>query len=277
MPPTLTSKDHPLAKRIRLVASRARRAPAELVLAEGTRVLEEATRAGLAIESVIVDERFGASARQAALMAAWRERGVPVRVAAGRLLASLSEVAAPQGGIALVRAPIRKLADLRLPRAPLLLCACGIKDPGNLGTLVRSAAAASAVAVLATRTTVSARGAKAVRASAGSFFRIPVVEELEPVELLEFFRARRLQALRADPRLGSAYWEADLRAGTALLLGGEAHGFEDAAWQAIPPVRIPMAASSESINVSTAGAVLLFEAVRQRGAESELRMRESTG
>jgi TrmH family RNA methyltransferase len=277
MPPALTSKDHPLAKRIRLVASRARRAPAELVLAEGTRVLEEASRAGLAIEAVVVDDRFGASGRQAALMATWRERGVPVRVAAGKLLTSLSEVAAPQGGIALVRAPIVELAELKLPRAPLLLCACGIKDPGNLGTLVRSAAAASAAAVLATHTTVSARSAKAVRASAGSFFRIPVVEDLEPAELVEFFRASKLQPLRADPRLGSPYWETDLRAGTVLLLGGEAHGFQDAAWEAIPPVRIPMAAASESLNVSTAGSVLLFEAVRQRAAESVLETRERTG
>src|SRR5262249_19088349 len=97
----LTSKDHPLARRIRLVASGARRAPPDLVLAEGVRVLEEATGAGCAFEAVVIAQEFGAAEREAALLEAWRALGVRVERAAGRLLESLSDVTTPQGGVAL--------------------------------------------------------------------------------------------------------------------------------------------------------------------------------
>jgi len=258
--------DHPLAKKIRLVASRARRAPPDLVLAEGIRVLEEATRARLEIDAVLLDERFGARPREATLISTWSARGVPIQRAAARLMASLSDVTTPQGAVALVR--VRRTSPDALAPLPgaLVLCACGIQDPGNLGTLVRAAAAAAAAVVCATRGTASARNPKAVRASAGALFRIPVVEDLEPEQFLEFCRARKLRALRADPGSGTPCWEADLRRGTALVVGSEAHGFPDALWESIPAVSIPMAAGSESLNAAAAGAILLFEAVRQRAA-----------
>src|SRR5258706_11757735 len=105
MAPILSSKDHATARKIRLVAAGARRAPGDLVLAEGVRVLEEATRAGCSFDAVLVAEDFGAAAREAELLAAWRAGHVPVHRAAGRLLRTLSEVTSPQGGVALVRLP----------------------------------------------------------------------------------------------------------------------------------------------------------------------------
>ena len=264
MADVLSSRNHPLARQVRLVASGARRAPADLVLAEGLRVLEEATRSGYPIEAVLYSEPFGGAERERRLLNAWRSRGVRVHRAGGALVDALSPVAAPQGGLALVRVP--RLAPEPTERVPLRLavCCCGIQDPGNLGTILRTAAAAGAEVAITTRGTVSARNPKAVRASAGAFFRLPVLEGIAPSELLDYLARRGASPVRADPRDGAACWEADLRRPTALLLGSEGHGLPLAAWESVPAVRVPMAPGVESLNVAAAAAVVLFEAMRQR-------------
>jgi TrmH family RNA methyltransferase len=266
MASAITSKDHPLARAIRLVAAGSRRAPAELVLAEGVRVLEEATRSGRTLEAVVVTEGFGRLPREQALLEAWAARRARVHTASGRLLRALSEVTTPQGGIALVRVPAPDLAALGPAPLRLVVVACGVQDPGNLGSLVRSARAAGAELVCVTRDGASARSPKAIRGSAGAFFHLPVVESVDPEVLVEFCRRRSLGMVRCDVRGAMPLWEADLRAPTALLVGGEARGFDGAAWLQVPSLVIPMAPGAESLNVAAAGAIVLFEARRQRAA-----------
>src|SRR5437867_8012467 len=129
--PQITSKENPLVRRIRLVASGSRRAPRDLVLAEGLRVLEEA--AGQAIEAVVLSQGFGKSDRERLLISRLRSKNVKIYCADRKLIKSLSEVLSPQGALALVRVPPLKLADINLGPNPLVLCACAIRDPGNLG------------------------------------------------------------------------------------------------------------------------------------------------
>jgi len=262
--PLLSSRDNPLVQKIRLVATQARRAPADLVLAEGLRVLEEATGAERPLEAVLVDQGFGSSRREKNLLMAWFRQGVPVRRAAPALLKKLSAVISHQGALALVRVPPGTLSTVQTVADPLILCLCGIQDPGNIGTLLRTARATRVSWVGCVKGTVSARNPKAVRASAGAFFSLPVIENLSADELIEYCRIRRIAMYRADPQRGMSCWEVDLRRAVAILLGNEAHGVDDKAWRGIPGVRIPMAAGVESLNVSAAGAVLLFEALRQR-------------
>ena len=262
--PCLSSHDNPLVRTIRLVATQARRADANLVLAEGLRVLEEATRAGCPLEAVLVNKDFGSGRREKELLLAWSRQRVPVRRAAPALLKKLSDVISHQGALALVRVPLSTLATVREVADPLILCLCGIQDPGNLGTLLRTARATRVSCVCCLKGTVSARNPKAIRASAGAFFSLAVVEDLSAGEVLDHCRARRIAVVRADPQRGRSCWQVDFRGPAAVLLGNEAHGVDDEAWRGIPSVRIPMAAGVESLNVSAAGAVLLFEALRQR-------------
>ena len=252
--PSLSSHDNPLVRTIRLVATQARRAAADLVLAEGIRVLEEATSAGCPLEAVLVDQDFGSSQREKELLLAWSRKRVPVRRATPALLRKLSDVLSPQGALALVRVPLHTLATVRMVADPLILCLCGIQDPGNLGTLLRTARATQVSWVGSLKGTVSARNPKAIRASAGAFFSLAVVEDLSAAEIIDHCRARRIRIIRAAPQRGRSCWEVDFRGPAAILLGNEAHGVDDEAWRGIPGVRIPMAA----------GAVLLFEALRQR-------------
>lgn len=260
----LTSKDNPLIKTFRLVASQARKAPPGLILAEGLRSLEEATGAGCPMEAVLMSDSFGTNSRERQLLDAWTSAGVRLYRVADSLLSGLSDVRTPQGVIALVHVPELQLRDVPLPADPLLLCACGVQDPGNLGTAIRAAAAFGAAIVCTTPGTVSARNPKAVRASAGTCFRVPVVERVPERDFLSFCGEHEIRMWRTDPHAGVPCLEADMRPPTAILLGNEAQGFSQPEWESLLSIHIPMAPGVESLNVGTAAAILLFEAYRQR-------------
>jgi len=262
--PKLTSKQNPLLKTIRLVSSGSHRAPKGLVAAEGVRVLEEVARSGCDIEAVVFTDHFGINAREKRLLEAWNLKDVPLYKTEEKLLTSVSDVQTPQGVIALVRIPDLSLKKVVLPKNALILCACGIQDPGNLGTLIRTAAAAGACMVCTIKGTVSARNPKAVRASAGVFFRLPVVEHVELSDFRGFCDLHAIVLHRTDPRIGIPYTQANLNAPCAILLGNEGGGMTENEVGGIPSIRIPMIHEVESLNVSIAGAVILFEALRQR-------------
>ncbi len=262
--PQLTSRHNPLLKTIRLVSSGSHRAPKGLVTAEGVRVLEEVQRAGCAIEAVLYSENFGSDTREKYLLDAWNLQHVPLYRTQEKLLASVSGVQTPQGVIALVRISDLSLKNVLIPKNALILCAYGIQDPGNLGTLIRSAAAGGGSMVCTTKGTVSARNPKAIRASAGVFFRLPVVEHVELSDFRSFCDLHAIALHRADPRIGIPYTQADLQSSCAILLGNEGGGMAEHAVSGIPSIRIPMIDGVESLNVSIAGAVILFEAFRQR-------------
>ena len=112
--------------------------------------------------------------------------------------------------------------------------------------------------------TVSARNPKAIRASAGVFFRIPVVEHIELSDFQSFCHLQEIALYCADPRIGIPYTQADLASPCAILLGNEGGGIAEHEAGGIPAIRIPMIDGVESLNVSVAGAIILFEAFKQR-------------
>ncbi len=263
---TLTSRANPLARLIKLVADQARRAPADLVLVEGVRALREALAARLAFEAVVITDQYGSSERELALLDDLERLPAKVYRASESLLRQLSDVQAPQGILALVRSPLCALEEVTLPELPLVLCACSIQDPGNLGTLIRTAAAAGASLVCCLTGTVSARNPKTIRASAGAVFHLTVVEKVSAPRFLEYCSRHRLTVLYASAHDGSSCYRVDLARPCAILLGNEGSGIDATLRSGLTAVRIPMRPGIESLNVAAAGAVLLFEAQRQRSA-----------
>jgi RNA methyltransferase, TrmH family len=260
----LTSRNNPLLKTIRRVSSGARRAPDNLVVAEGIRVLEEVQRCGCEVMAAVISEEFGHSGREKDLLDFWISRNVRISRADSKLFLSISEVQAPQGALALVNTATLDLADAPASQNALILSACGIQDPGNLGTLIRTSAAAGVTMVCTSKGTVSARNSKAIRASAGAFFRMPVIEHVEISDFLRYAEQHRVRLYRTDVREGLAHTEADLGSPCAILLGNEGSGISSGVLEDIPALHIPMAEGIESLNVATAGAIILFEAARQR-------------
>jgi TrmH family RNA methyltransferase len=265
----ITSRDNPLIKTIRLVAMQSRKSPPDLVLAEGVRVLEEAAVSGHAIEFMLCSDDFGSSEREARLLEVLTGRGVRVVRAPLALLERISGVTSPQGAIAMVKIPERSLSDLPLQKAPLLVCADALQDPGNLGTLCRTARAAGAAGSIATIGTAAFRNPKTVRASAGSIFRLPWVENVDRQEFYRYCRDRGIPLYRSSTSGGRPYWEVDFRLGCALVLGNESQGVADSDWPGTDCLHIPMAGRVESLNVAAAGAVILFEAFKQRSTASD--------
>ena len=150
------------------------------------------------------------------------------------------------------------------PAAPVLVLA-GVSDPGNAGTLVRSAEAAGARAVVATTGSVDLFAPKTVRASAGSLFRVPVVVDVDAGSALGTLHGAGFRILGTDASAPLAYDETDLAVPVALVLGNEAHGLAPALVASLDAtVAIPMEGRVESLNVAMAGTLVLFEAARQR-------------
>ena len=272
--PELASKDNPLIKTIRLISSGSRRLPEQLVLAEGIRMLEEVEKAGFEIVAVVLSDEFGKAPRERSLLNRFCAKGIRIYKTKGSLFRLITAVQTPQGAVALVKVPEAALDSITPAKDSLILCACGIQDPGNLGTLIRTAAAAGANLVCTSKGTVSARNPKAIRSSAGSFFRIPVVEHTDTTEFQMFCENHSIRIYRTDAREGVIFTEADLKSPCAILLGNEGAGISERGFESVPSIRIPMAQGMESLNVAIAGAIILFEACRQRMSELRIGNRE---
>lgn len=190
--------------------------------------------------------------------------GVPVRVLDTYAGARVGDTVNPQPIFAL--AAMHRLGMEALHGVDLALVATRLGDPGNAGTLVRSAAAAGAQLIVLGQGSVDAYNPKVVRASAGACFAVRIVEGTTAVEILETLGAQGVARLGATARGGAAPEAFDLRAPTAFVLGHETQGL-DAGLPTDGAVTIPMEAG-ESLNVAMAGTALLFEASRQRRATS---------
>ena len=185
-----------------------------------------------------------------------------------RLFEQIAQTETPQGIAALVElvelAPHDLDAGFARPDA-LILVACGLQDPGNLGTMMRSAQALGGSALVTLPSTVSPYNPKAVRSSAGAIFRLPVFQGVDAASLVSRARAACVRLVAADRRASLTLTEADLSGPIALLIGQEAAGLpEEIAAQADLAVSIPLRPSAESLNAATAAGVLLYEAARQR-------------
>ena len=183
----------------------------------------------------------------------------------GRLFESVAQTQSPQGIAALVELPAHTLEQVVAAANSLLVVACCLQDPGNLGTMMRTALAFSASAFLILQDTVSPFNPKAVRSSAGAIFRLPLVCGLDPKEALPFL-SRRVRIVAAERNSPASLAQADLRGPLAILVGREATGLpEEIARYASQLLSIPIRKEVDSLNAATAASIFLYEAARQRG------------
>ena len=231
---------------------------------EGFRMVEEAVRSGLRCRAVFFRE--SAEARAAHLLPQIAAQ-VETLLLPDKLFASAVPSRTPQGVAALVHLKLFSLDDvLSSPADGPLLVIAGVQDPGNLGTILRSAEAFSAKGVLLGEGTVSAYNNKVVRASAGSVFRISLTKVDLP-SLVDALRGRGLRLIATSSHKGSALPEADLRTPTAIFIGNEGAGIDKKLMvQMDQLVMIPHSRRVESLNAGIAASIILYETERQRMA-----------
>jgi TrmH family RNA methyltransferase len=241
---------------VRSLGRRDRRAAERAFLVEGIRAVRDALATGAAPRLVLLRQGEEIAAHDLRLRA-----DIPVRWVAPRLFDRLSDVQTPQGVLAVCPFPDMR-PDPGDP-SPLVLVLDRLRDPGNLGALLRTAAGAGASAVYLSPQTVDPWNPKVVRAGMGAHFRLPLLPlDTAAMVALQTRLPRRVVASAGAAR---TYDAVDWTGPAALVIGGETAGVgaELAAW-GTEDVAIPLAAGVESLNAASAGAVILFEAARQR-------------
>lgn len=256
----ITSSHNPKVKLIRALAGRPKeRRENGAFLAEGVRLVEEAFSAGWDIRFVLYTDEL--SPRGQELVKSLIAKGVDVEPVVENLFQSMTETETSQGILAVLALdPPDSL--LPPPKPDLILIPDQIRDPGNLGTLLRTAAAAGVQAVFIPPETTDPFAPKVVRAGMGAHFRLPILsltwDQLKG-------RVAEMSVYLSDAEGEKSCWEVDFTHPTALVIGGEAEGASAQARNlATEMIRIPMPGQMESLNAGAAGAVLMYEAVRQR-------------
>lgn len=244
----------------RLVERSAARDRERAFVVDGPTLVADALDAGVDLECLFV-----APGTASPVMARAVARGVPVFDMAPGVLERVAGTVTPQPVLAIARALDVELDDLA--GASLVVVCVEVRDPGNLGTVLRSAEASGVGGIICCDGSVDVYNPKCVRASAGSLFHTRVVAGGDPVKVLGTLGGWGLRCLGTRPADGEPYYQADLAAPTALVLGNEAHGLPASAAAALDGwVTIPMAGRADSLNVGMAAAVLCFEAARQRAS-----------
>jgi TrmH family RNA methyltransferase len=267
-PDVISSRTNARVKQLRAAFHGQARLSGGMVAIEGDHLLEEALRSGMVLKTVFIGER-----RDVPKIV---PRGVELLRLTEEVFGSVVETQSPQGIAALVVPPVFSIEDVMRAassgtEAPLILIAVGLQDPGNLGTLVRSAEAFAADGVLTTPGTVSAWNQKTLRASAGSVFRVPVVAvTASEVEGLKRHGLQLIAAVGKEGVEARKAPEMDLTVSCALMIGNEGRGLAEE-WIEMCDVRVtvPCPGAVESLNAAVAGSLLLYEASRQRGEQTQ--------
>jgi len=260
-PRLIESRQNPRVKELRAALSRSGRTPSGLIAIEGEHLVAEALRSHLRFAAVFLRDGYQPPF---ALPEDSEHLLLPADV-----FASAVSTEQPQGIAAIIHAPdfsadVIFRAPAPLVIAPLILVLAGLQDPGNVGTLLRSAEAFAATGVLLLPGTASPWNPKALRASAGSAFRVPAVNATE-AEALDLLAQHNVPAIAAVARAGTPVSDAPLASPCAMLIGNEGAGLSDSLLAAAAHcITIPMPGNVESLNAAIAGSLLLYEAARQR-------------
>jgi RNA methyltransferase, TrmH family len=274
----ITSRDNKWLKAFRAALRGSGPDAGEPIGVEGPKLVEEALRAGLRAEALLVSETGERDLERILLAASESDPGIPrsrILRTTDKLFASVAGTEAPQGVAALFRSPVWKFEDVLRGapsrdgalrgEVPLVVVLAGVQDPGNVGTILRSAEAFGATGAIASRGTADPWSPKSVRASAGSALRLPVLIGIALPILLAQLRVAQVRIYSASSKTQKPGGIADLREASAIFIGSEGHGLPAEVEHASDArISVPMNEAVESLNAAVAASIVLYEAARQR-------------
>jgi TrmH family RNA methyltransferase len=279
----ITSRDNKWLKAFRAALRGGGPASGEPIGVEGPKLVEEAVRAGLHAEALLVSEAGERDVERILQAASESDAGIPrsrILRTTDKLFASVAGTESPQGVAALFRPPewtfegVLRGAPSRdgalSGDVPLVVVLAGVQDPGNVGTILRSAEAFGATGAIAARGTADPWSPKSVRASAGSALRLPILRGIALPILLAQLRVAQVRIYSANSKGQAEGAEktrrpADLREASAIFIGSEGHGLPAEVEHASDAhISVPMSEAVESLNAAVAASIVLYEAARQR-------------
>jgi TrmH family RNA methyltransferase len=260
----ITSRDNSSIKQLRSLSDAKHRKKEKAFLIEGLKMVEEALRDNLSVRMVVATPSLTQHHGKGVLKLA-ESKQKQILWISGRLMDSLAESKTPQPIMAIVDMKQHSEEGLLAHDAGLIVACWQLQDPGNLGTIIRTAEAAGAAGVVVVSPSVDPFNPKAVRASMGSILRLPIATVSDLPMFILKARKRSFQTVATALTGDSAPYDIDFLMPTVVILGQEGSGLPSEIMTEIDrQVRIPMVQTIESLNVATAAAVMLYEAVRQR-------------
>ncbi|MCC7123905.1 MAG: RNA methyltransferase [Acidobacteria bacterium] len=258
----ISSRQHASVKVCRAIV----RGDDERLLLDGWHLLADALTARIRIETLAIVEQ-AVTGDHGGLVRRAQGAGATVLHVTPDVLATMSPVRTPSGVVAIASRPEVPREALVAPAPALVVAACGVQDPGNVGALVRSADAGAATGVLLDGACADPWGWKALRASMGSAFRVPTLRTPTALDEIAHLQERGAMVVATTPRDGLPWHAVDMTRPTVIVLGGEGQGIPpEVLARADRRVTIPMRAGVESLNVAVAAALIVYEAARQRAA-----------
>jgi len=260
----ITSPQNPRIRAVAALRDRRDREREGRIVIDGAREILRALRAGIAVEQLFVCAALCRSDDSRAALDEATQRGVQRIDVGERAFEKIAFGERAEGLVAVARPPAITLDALRLPDDTLVVVLEGVEKPGNLGAILRSADGAGADALIVADGGTDLFNPNAIRASVGTIFSVPLASA-PTGEVITWLRAHGIRIAAARVDASRPYTQADLTGPVAIVLGSEAEGLSEA-WTAdgIEGVRLPMHGIADSLNVSVAAAVLLYEARRQR-------------
>ena len=264
-PQLITSLQNPGIKDVVKLRQRSHRDEAGLLVVEGYREVKRALDNQIPVHRLFFCPALYQGKNEPGLVARCAEQHVPLFECTEPVFRKIAYRDRPEGLLALCPQTRRTLDDLELPDNPFLVVGEHIEKPGNLGTMLRTADAAGADAVIVCDRCTDIHNPNVVRASIGTLFTVPVAEASTD-DTIAWLRARSIRSVAASPHATKNYTDVDMTRARAVVVGAEQYGLSSA-WmtQADDLVRIPMLGQADSLNVAAAATILLYEVVRQRG------------
>lgn len=265
------SPDNGRIRLVRKLGTRKGRTAERRFVIEGLNLVREAAACGLDIDFIMIPDDYDQSGGSdiSGLVSFTQEcissPDMTVCMIPAKIFSGITDAGTGIGILAVLRMPETDISDIySLPHDSNILVLDRIQDPGNIGTMIRTAAAAGYGMIIAVKGTTDIYSAKVLRATAGMIFDIPLVYAGDTAELADVLRKAGRRIVVTDPAGGRPYYEEDLREGIALVIGNEGNGISNEIMSlADVRVTLPMKGSTESLNAAAAAAILMYEAVRQ--------------
>ena len=238
-----------------LLEKRSARRKTERFVVEGPHLVCEA---GELIDFIVYSDNLPIVSRLS-------KKGIQCLKVSRQQFLDISQVETPQGVLAVVKQQVYTLDNILTKTAPLIVFCIGIQDPGNLGTIIRTADAVAASGVILSRGTVDLYNQKVIRSTMGSLFHLPIAQVVDPLETIKKLKAKNIQVIATFLSGARDHFKLEYNKACAILVGNEGAGLpKEIVAAADEVVKIPIPGKAESLNAGISTAVILYEALRQR-------------